>query len=100
MASDNPAENLCLSCDDKNNVNVGTTVSVVSRYHKVGRMFFYSDAVDHLDHFDHSFPEPNSKIKPTGYMKLENKRSVIPGVGRPRLHKAVPIFITTKKGQR
>ena len=77
MAFDIPAENLLLkSRHDKNNVNVGTTVSAVNRYHKVEKIF-ESNAVDH---FDHSFPVPNSKIKSGGYMKLGNKGSVVPGV--------------------
>ena len=73
MAFDNPAENLCLTCHDENNVNVRTTVSVVNRYHKVEKIFG-SDAVDH---FNHSFPEPSSKIKPSRYMELENKGSEV-----------------------
>ena len=60
LAFDRADENLCISCDDKNSVNIGTTVSAVSRYHHVDRIFMEGDAVNH---FDHSFPQPNSKIK-------------------------------------
>lgn len=85
-AFDHPDENLCISCDDKNNINVGTTVSAVSRYHHVDKIFMAADAVDH---FDHSFPEPNSKIKPCGYMKLEYHQPVAIRQGQTPSRRAI-----------
>jgi len=85
-AFDYPDENLCISCDDKNNINVGTTVSAVSRYHHVDKIFMDTDAVDH---YDHSFPEPNSKIKPCGYMKLEYHQAATTQQGRAPSRRAI-----------
>ena len=85
-AFDYPDENLCISCDDKNNINVGTTVSAVSRYHHVDKIFMEADAVDH---FDHSFPQPNSKIKPCGYMKLEYHQAAATQQGRAPSRRAI-----------
>jgi hypothetical protein len=66
MMSSHDEETLVYSADDKNKVNVGTLA--VSRYHQISAIYPTDDAPDYPDH---DFPYPNSKIIPSGYMRLE-----------------------------
>ncbi|XP_064619462.1 uncharacterized protein LOC135482911, partial [Lineus longissimus] len=66
-------ESSILSSDDKNKVNVGTLA--VSRYIQIRKIFPTSDRPNY---HDHDFPEPNSKLNPSGYLMLSSKDSSIP----------------------
>jgi hypothetical protein len=85
--SDFAAETNLLSCDDKNKANVGTLA--VSRYIKITRFFPKNDAPNY---HDHDFPEPNSKLNPSGYIFLTAKEDDPVEVMDPefRLHLNTP----------
>ena len=72
-------ETLLYSGDDKNKINVGTLA--VSRYHQISAFF---PAEDKPDYADHDFPYRNSKITPSGYIRLERKESIVKNTLRAR----------------
>ena len=58
-------ECMILSCDDMNEVNVGTLA--VSSYHQLKKFFPKDDQPNYLDH---DFPIPGDKFIPSGYLIL------------------------------
>ena len=55
------------SCDDKNKVMVGENTPAVGRHLKICSFFMEDDSPNYMDH---DFPLLNSKMIPSGYMKL------------------------------
>lgn len=62
-------ECVSLSCDDKCKINVGTLA--VSRYFQHNKFFHLTEKPDYPDH---DFPHPDSKLVPSGYMVLTNRK--------------------------
>ena len=58
------------SCDDKNKIMVGENTPAIGRHLKIRAFFMQGDSPNYMDH---DFPLPNSKVIPSGYMKLQHK---------------------------
>ena len=69
FAAKNDVEFIMMSCDDKNKINVGTLA--VSRYHQLRTFFLVNDSPNYPDH---DFPYQDSKIIPSGYLRLSHRR--------------------------